>query len=297
MKTDAARLPARARNVTILGFGLVIAITAVLVALDLARLQSVRAKVLEIIQENAARSERAAQLLASNLAFAEALHSVVEARDPRHGEQAQAQFRAAALRFDQALDRLRAAGPLPGDESQVFNEVLEAAQEARAMPELLAELVLAGQTAEAARLHVQWEESFRDRLGERLILLQERQRRQMLEAVDRVDRETRESLNLTMGLRLGALVVGMFIAYLVVRYIYAIGDDLQRESERAHVALHSIGDGVIVTGQGGEVDDLNPVAEKLTGWSRESARGRPLREVYSLVDEDSREPVEYELGG
>jgi diguanylate cyclase (GGDEF)-like protein/PAS domain S-box-containing protein len=297
MERNSAKLPGRARIVTILGFGVVIAITAVLVALDLARLHSVRDQVEEIVHAYGGRSELASQLMASNLALAEALHLVLEARDASRLQEARGRFQAAARRFDQSLARLRAAGARPGDGGAALADVLEAAREARTMPERIAQLVFAGRLQEAGQVHLQWEDAFQDRLGERLAALQERQRLEMLEAVDRVDRETRESLTLTMGLRLGALLVGLLIAWLVIRYIYQIGDALQRETEQAQVALHSIGDGVIVMGAGGEVDDMNPVAEKLTGWSRKAARGRPLGEVYNLVDEDSREPVALQHGG
>ncbi|HET9701415.1 MAG TPA: diguanylate cyclase, partial [Burkholderiales bacterium] len=297
MHSDSIRLPARARNVTILGFAVVIAITLALVTLDFARLQSVRNKVQEIVQGHALRSERASELVAGNLALSEAVHGVMEATDSRQREQARIQFRAAEARFEQALDRLRAAGPMAGGDAQVLAEALEAAAEARDTQRRLAQLVFDGQGAEAARVHGEWEETIKDRLGVRVAALQERQRVQLVGAVDRVDREARESLAVTMGLRLGAIAIGMLVAWLVIRYIYTIGDALQRESERAHVALYSIGDGVIVTGAAGEVEDLNPVAEKLTGWSREAARGRPLREVYSIVDEDSRAPVQFEDHG
>ena len=86
------------------------------------------------------------------------------------------------------------------------------------------------------------------------------------------------------------------------RLLYAIIHDvtdrekvrraLRREKERAQVTLASIGDGVIRTDARGRIDYLNPVAERLTGWSDEEGRGRPLREVFQVVDETSREPLE-----
>jgi diguanylate cyclase (GGDEF)-like protein/PAS domain S-box-containing protein len=51
------------------------------------------------------------------------------------------------------------------------------------------------------------------------------------------------------------------------------------------VTLHSIGDGVIRTDQRGNIEYLNPVAERLTGWSNLSARGVPLMSVLRLRDE------------
>ncbi|HYG60958.1 MAG TPA: EAL domain-containing protein [Thermoanaerobaculia bacterium] len=66
---------------------------------------------------------------------------------------------------------------------------------------------------------------------------------------------------------------------------------LYREKERAQVTLASIGDGVIRTDAAGLIDYLNPVAERLTGWSMEDALGRPVTEVFQVVDEVTRQPV------
>ena len=67
------------------------------------------------------------------------------------------------------------------------------------------------------------------------------------------------------------------------------------EKERAQVTLKSIGDGVISTCARGLIEYLNPVAEKLTGWSMEEARGRPLSEVLNLIDETTRAHVSHSL--
>jgi PAS domain S-box-containing protein len=66
-----------------------------------------------------------------------------------------------------------------------------------------------------------------------------------------------------------------------------------RESEaRASRILQSIGDAVIVTDSEACVAQINPVAEALTGWPLEEAKGRPLTEVFRIVTEDTREPIE-----
>jgi diguanylate cyclase (GGDEF)-like protein/PAS domain S-box-containing protein len=61
--------------------------------------------------------------------------------------------------------------------------------------------------------------------------------------------------------------------------------------ERAQVTLHSIGDAVITTDAHAVVDYLNPVAEALTGWTTTEAQGRPLSEVFRIVNEQSRQPA------
>ncbi len=63
------------------------------------------------------------------------------------------------------------------------------------------------------------------------------------------------------------------------------------ERERARVTLQSIGDAVITTDTHGTVDYLNPVAERLTQWMLAEARGKPLSEVCSLIDERTMQAV------
>lgn len=61
--------------------------------------------------------------------------------------------------------------------------------------------------------------------------------------------------------------------------------EVRAEKERAQVTLNSIADGVITTDNAGVVDYLNPVAETLTGWTLEAARGRPVSEIIMLRHE------------
>ena len=71
----------------------------------------------------------------------------------------------------------------------------------------------------------------------------------------------------------------------------AVDDALFAERERAQVTLNSIGDGVISTDRNGQVTYLNPVAERMTGWSRDTAAGRMVSDVIRIVDGDTREPA------
>jgi diguanylate cyclase (GGDEF)-like protein/PAS domain S-box-containing protein len=68
-------------------------------------------------------------------------------------------------------------------------------------------------------------------------------------------------------------------------------DNLRTEKELFRVTLASIGDAVITTDATAHVTYLNRVAEQLTGWDDRSATGRPLREIFRIVDEITREPA------
>jgi diguanylate cyclase (GGDEF)-like protein/PAS domain S-box-containing protein len=65
-------------------------------------------------------------------------------------------------------------------------------------------------------------------------------------------------------------------------------DALYVEKERAQVTLNSIGDAVLCTDISGNVTYLNPVAETMTGWHRDEAIGKPLAEVFRIIDGATR---------
>ncbi len=66
---------------------------------------------------------------------------------------------------------------------------------------------------------------------------------------------------------------------------------LRKSEQHLAITLDSIGDGVFVTDFEGRVTRLNPAAEKFTGWTSDQAQGRPFKDVFQLIHEDTRQPV------
>lgn len=98
-------------------------------------------------------------------------------------------------------------------------------------------------------------------------------------------------VTLPVVLSFGLFAAGGVLISLVVpaivrarRLAEAAAADAARQSERLRTTLRSIGDAVIVADEGGRVVSLNPVAEALTGWPEEAAAGRPLAEVFRVVE-------------
>jgi PAS domain S-box-containing protein len=68
--------------------------------------------------------------------------------------------------------------------------------------------------------------------------------------------------------------------------------ELQQQREWFEVTLASIGDAVITTDLDARITYLNPVAETMTGWTTRDASGKPLQDVFQIVNEDTRKPAE-----
>ena len=66
---------------------------------------------------------------------------------------------------------------------------------------------------------------------------------------------------------------------------------LLEQEENLSTTLLSIGDGVISTDKNGLVIQMNPVAEKLCGWPLAEATGKPLIEVFNIINNETRNSV------
>ena len=65
---------------------------------------------------------------------------------------------------------------------------------------------------------------------------------------------------------------------------------LQISEAKLAVTLNSIGDGVIATDAEGCVTLLNPLAQRLTGWTQAEAAARPVDEIFHIVNQETRQP-------
>ena len=109
-----------------------------------------------------------------------------------------------------------------------------------------------------------------------------------------------------ISLFVAALAVGISLALFTRHHVRAISDsyrrridDISRQSEALfesqqwfQTTLESIGDAVIACDIRGSVSFMNAVSEKLTGWQLAEAKGHPLEDIFRIVNEDTRQPVE-----
>ncbi len=70
--------------------------------------------------------------------------------------------------------------------------------------------------------------------------------------------------------------------------LYRAEHQRRQVEEEIRATFYSIGDGVISTDAAGRVTRMNPVAEKLTGWSEAEALGKPSERVFHIVNEETR---------
>jgi PAS domain S-box-containing protein len=87
------------------------------------------------------------------------------------------------------------------------------------------------------------------------------------------------------------LATGLIVSFLAER-LHAARHLAHERHQLLAVIFASIGDGIIVTDARGRVAFLNRIAEQLTGWSTDDARGRPLADIFHIINESTRLPVD-----
>ena len=90
----------------------------------------------------------------------------------------------------------------------------------------------------------------------------------------------------------GTSGIAVFLLVALTLITLRDAERLRALQEELATTLRSVGDAVIATDGQARVRFLNLIAEQLTGWSNEEARGLPLQRVFAIFNEQTRAEVE-----
>ncbi|MGI9114296.1 MAG: ATP-binding protein [Chthoniobacterales bacterium] len=134
-----------------------------------------------------------------------------------------------------------------------------------------------------------------NRIREVIGRLKDEQERTLANEVQQSDDATRirTGIFFTSGLlNLAVLLWGFDRIRRALRERDAAVIERQKQTDLLATTLASIGDCVIVTNADGAIAFMNGVAESLTGWPLQEARHRPVAEIFRIINEQTRHPVE-----
>jgi PAS domain S-box-containing protein len=110
--------------------------------------------------------------------------------------------------------------------------------------------------------------------------------------VDQLLRSERRALRATTRASISVSALAIMLLIVLAYVVRRDSARVRQSEEQLATTLRSIGDAVIATDAQGLVTMTNPVAESLTGWTFGDAHGKPLDEVFPIVNEQTRAPVE-----
>jgi len=96
------------------------------------------------------------------------------------------------------------------------------------------------------------------------------------------------------GVRYGTdnSITGLFGIVQDITNTIRMEEELKQKEENLRITLQSIGDAVIATDINGYINQMNPIAETLTGWKLSLAKGKPLKEVFQIKNANTGEKSE-----
>jgi diguanylate cyclase (GGDEF)-like protein/PAS domain S-box-containing protein len=272
-------------------FGLLLAALTALIALGLARIESFNRQIHTLTEAQGRKIGTASELFLGNGQRSALIDKLFGAETGEARRTVHEQYLRAVGAYGRAVERLRAL-QLAASERAARDEAIAAAARARAIGEDIVGLLMKGEIARASELNLTQAVLEDSRLQETLYLMLEANHARTAEAIAAANQGMRNGFLLIGAGGLLALLAGIVIAVWVVRIVAATEAKLEHEKELAEVTLHSIVDGVVTTDAAGRVEYLNPVAEQYLGWSSAQAAGRPLSEIYRVLDERSGKAVD-----
>ena len=136
---------------------------------------------------------------------------------------------------------------------------------------------------------------FMDRIRETVARLREEQQAELTKSIQESNVATRHRTDTFLAT--GALnVLVLLWGFMRIRRALRERNDAllerQQQSDLLSTTLASIGDCVMVADPAGRITFMNQVAANVTGWEEKDVLGRPVKEVFKIINEHTRQPVE-----
>ena len=267
-----------------LGFAAVLVLMLFLTAVGLVQLESSQRRLEGIVGNHLAKVALATRMHSSARERTVSLQQLTILRDLFDRDEQWMLYLSKAGEFAQARAALLAL-PLTTDEEALLKRQGQLTGIAVPIQERVVSLVMAGRNMEAQRVLIAEAIPAQDRVLEQLKALYDLQEQKTQQTVKQATRDFREARLLVSLLAAITVSLALLVAVTVVRYSRRADTALRQEKERAQVTLHSLSDAVIRADAQGRIEYLNPVAERLTGWTNERAHGKRPGSIFNIVRE------------
>lgn len=277
------------RYLIMLGFSLVITLLVVLIFISASRLTMIDERHIELITERSQKTELIQRMRAIVRERSLSMYALSYMQDPFRRDEEFIHFNDLASDFIRLREKFITIS-LSEEEQMLFDKASEVIRRTAPLQETIVGKLVDEDLAGIDSL-IESDISLEKELLVVFDSLVEVSQNASRQAISEAEMEYREAYRTILVLGFTAVLLSFLIMGFVMRRTEEAERALHREKELAEVTLHSIGDAVITLDANGRVAYLNPVAERLTGWTTSQAHGRPLPHVYSTFHEDTHEAI------
>lgn len=275
-----------AKKLLKLGLGTILGLMFIVALVSLILLHSSSDRIKDVVAGNNIKSELINKMRAAARERTVNLQNMIILDDPFKQNEQWMLINANGAEFAEARQQLLSLR-LPEIEQRLIEEQSRLTASVAQLQLRIAELVLSGEKAQAYTLLEQQAIPGQSKIFQLLTELLNIQGHNAEEAVRAANINYRNTLVTILALMFGLGGMSLLIARHLLQRTSETEARLHAATQRAEITLHSIGDGVITTDTQGMIEQLNPEAERLTGWSARDAEGQPIARVFAAFRESS----------
>jgi diguanylate cyclase (GGDEF)-like protein/PAS domain S-box-containing protein len=280
------------RFVVAIGFLLVLVLTALLMLMGYVRLNEGRKQLETVVNQHNVRVDLLFSMRNLVRERSLSLYAMYFSRDPFDRQDEYLHFSGMVDEFVALREQLLQVG-LNEEEQRILARANALIRQTQPLQAGMAQQILQQSARGALLPTLQKDLALEKEILSLFDQIVEIERAQVKQAAQKTLHAHDNTVLLMQTLAPSTLLLGMLIAGFVSRQTQRAENAIHREKEQAEVTLHSIADAVITTDADNRVRYLNPVAERLTGWSKTEAQGKRLAEIYHVQHEVTRKPVDH----
>ena len=272
------------------GFGFSFGLFALVILLGLYQTERTHEQIQSIVDKHNVKTGLIAEMMWAARERSLNLYHMVSINDPFERDDIFMQFNSHAATFGNARIKLMQMKLSP-KERELLNEQASYTRITVPVQDKIIDLMIDNKIPEAYKLLVTKAVPYQNKVMEPLhklsVLQQDYARQLAIQSGNHIE----ESNSIIVMLGMFALSLSIIIALNVSRRTLNSEKTLQIEKELAEVTLYSIGDAIITIGPDNLINEMNPVAEELTGWRKSNALRKQLDDVLNLKSEESNNDI------
>ena len=273
----------------IFGFGFTLALLLVLLAVGLTTMAYMQQQLKDIVQNHNVKSELVSEMRQVEKDRTIILYRLMNLVEPQSRDLDIKRFNDLYKQFSVARSSLLSMG-VNSEEKTLLDRQSERSRRAVSLQDQVINYLVNGNLPRAR--DVLYDKALQEEQGVLSVLdeLLALQKSASQNAQSKASENYENARLLMIVIGIAVLLVGLAVAVVVIDRTMQAEASLFHQKEQAQVTLHSIGEGVITTDADGRIIYINPVAQQLTGWSLDNAKGQELMAVFSIVDEEGESP-------
>jgi diguanylate cyclase (GGDEF)-like protein/PAS domain S-box-containing protein len=277
--------PSSALVPVIAGFSVLLLLLLAVTAIGVTHTRLISNQLTAIVQERNQKSEYAATMRGLHEARYQSLLLASSMDDAFQRDEEIMNFSQMAREFIEVRDRFLAL-PLDQGERELWESMRGEVRQVESMTEQVLELLQSNRLQQARDFIKQALAPYQASMMQAWVKLLELQRDKNHLALQQAHSARDRAQHLAIGLSVAAMLVGSIVAWFVIRLSRRLEKDLFEEKERAQITLHAIGDAVLRIDEKLDTCYLNPVAEKLVGYTSREANGKPIIDILRLFEKE-----------